>query len=124
MCLLVLLTVISEGVSQNDECDAETQVKMSILSVLRHNISTKSGVIMKLQASIDAKEAEAAKLKSFKTFVSEIPNETAPNIGELEKACEDAVAIDCCQVSVARVRYLLTKKAITVCCMHSYRYVH
>ena len=76
------------------------QMLMSILSVLRHNFTTGNSVMRKLQASIDIKEAEVAKLETYLEFVSAVHNKTAADIQELERACEDTVAIDCCQVIV------------------------
>ena len=56
--LFVFLMVILESVSQKEQCDAESQVKMSILSGLRHNFTTGNSVMMNLQASIDIKKAK------------------------------------------------------------------
>ena len=95
--------MISEVLSHNVKCDDESQVKMSILSRLRHNLTTRNSVMMNLQASIDIKEAEVARLKTYLTFVSAMPNKTAADIQELEIACEDTVARDCCQVSIVLV---------------------
>ena len=95
--------MISEVLSQNVKCDDESQVKMSILSRLRHNFTTRNSVMMNLQASIDIKAAEMEKLETYLEFVSAVHNKTAADIQELERACEDTVAIDCCQVSIVLV---------------------
>ena len=107
--LLVLLIGIPEVVSQNEECDAESQVKMSALSALRHSLTAKKPKMAELQASIDIKEAEVAKLKAYlsttleeaETIITAIHNKTTPDIQGLETTCdlEGTLAIDCCQVS-------------------------
>ena len=44
--------VISEGVSQNEQCDDESRVKLSILSALRYSLIAKNSQIMKLQTEM------------------------------------------------------------------------
>ena len=98
--------VISESVSQNNECDAESQVKMSILSALRHSYAEKKSEMKNLQSSIENKEAEVAKLRIYLnttqeealTILTTIQNRTTPDVLALETACEGANVIDCCQV--------------------------
>ena len=107
--LLVLLMGISEVVSQNSnhQCDPESQVKMSIISALRHSLAVKNRLLEDLPALIIAKEAEAEKLKKIlDTTTEEVPaiitaldNETTTDTVELETACEGLIALDCCHVS-------------------------
>ena len=104
--LLVFLMVISGGVSQIEECDAESQIKLSALSALRHSLVMKNTMMMQLQASIDIKEAEMTQLKEYmnttedeaETLINAIHNKTIPDIQKLELTCEDAFARDCCEV--------------------------
>ena len=102
--------VISKSVSQREECDAESQVKLSALSALRYSLRTKDTTMMQLQASIDIEEAEVAKLRAYlnttleeaETLITAIHNKTTPDIRELEITCEGAIATDCCEVSLDR----------------------
>ena len=107
VCLLVLLMGISKVVSQDQQCDAESQVKMSIISALRHSLAVKNRLLEDLPALIITKEAEAEKLKKIlDTTKEEVPaiitaldNETTTDTVELETACEGLIALDCCHVS-------------------------
>ena len=99
--------VISEGVSRNDECDALSQVLISLHSAISHNLTTTNSVMMNLQAAIDTKEADVKRLKTYQTFLSAIHNETTPDIQELETDCED-LAVDCCQVIYSNYSLVLS----------------
>ena len=98
--------VISKSLSQREECDGESQVKLSALSALRHSLVTKNTMMMELQDSIHLKEAEVAKLRAYlnitekeaETLITTIHNTTTPDIQELELRCDDAIARDCCEV--------------------------
>ena len=107
VCLLVLLMGISKVVSQKLQCDAESQVKMSIISALRHSLAVKNRLLEDLPAAIIDKESEVEKLKKILNTTSEevpaiitaLDNETTTDIVELETACEGLIALDCCHVS-------------------------
>ena len=112
-CLLVLLMGISEVVSLNQQCDAESQVKMSMVSALRHSLAVKNGILVELQGSIVVKEAEVEKLRKtlnttsqeLQAIVTALDNETAQDVEELETACEGFTAMDCCHVSKVYLYY-------------------
>ena len=120
-CLLVLLMGISEVVSQDQQCDAESQVKMSIVSALRHSLAVKNGILVELQDSIVVKEAEVEKLREnlnttsqeLQAIVTALDNETAQDMEELETVCEGFIATDCCHVSEGNnnysVKYMQTR---------------
>ena len=96
------------------KCDAESQVKSSMLSGLRYSLTTKTNLTMKLQAEIVKLQAEVVKLRTYLNttqedtlvLISEIHSITAPDILKLA-TCDGAFAIDCCQVSSDRTVFAM-----------------
>ena len=82
-----------------EKCDAESQVKLSMLSALRYRLTIKNNLILKLQADI-------VKLRAYLNttqdealvLLTAIRNKTTPDIQELLTTCDGAIAIDCCEV--------------------------
>ena len=98
----------SEVVSQNVDCDVESQIEMSSLSTLKHSLMVNIIVKKELQASLDKAEAEVARLKAHmnhtiahaENIMTTIYNKTTHRcIAELETTCESVLFTDCCQAS-------------------------
>ena len=96
--------MISEGVSQNEECDDESRVKLSILSALRYSLVAKNSQIMKLQTEMEKIETYLNTTEEeAETLITEIHNKTTPNTLQLETSCAGASVRDCCEVSIIAV---------------------
>jgi hypothetical protein len=93
--LLILLMVVSEGVSQDEQCDDESRVKLSILSAQRYSLRAKNREIMNLQAELEKMETY---LEEADTLITEIENKTTPDTLQLETSCAGASVRDCCEV--------------------------
>ena len=94
--------VISEGVSQNEQCDDESRVKLSILSALRYSLVAKNREIMNLQAEMEEIETYLKTTEEeAETLKTEICNKTTtPDTLDIETLCVDASVRDCCEVSI------------------------
>ena len=96
--------VISEGVSQNEQCDDESRVKLSILSALRYNLMAKNREIMNLQAEMEKMETYLNTTKEkADTLITAIHNKTTPDTLQLETSCAGASVRNCCEVSIIAV---------------------
>ena len=97
--------VISEGVSQNEQCDDESRVKLSILSGLRYSLVAKNREIMNLQAEMEKIETYLKTTEEkAETLKTEICNKTTtPDTLDIETLCVDASVRDCCEVSIKAI---------------------
>ena len=87
--------------TQDEVCDAETQVKLSQLGGLRHThrLKTATSAVMKdevKEATVILEEL----LEDMEDLQTTIFNKTTPEIEELEamETCDDDIPVDCCQV--------------------------
>ena len=103
--LLLVTSFPSEGVeaSQQNVCDAEAQVKLSMIAGLRrtHTMKLKDSrelktVVEDLERTLNIMLNETAKLETL------MQNITTPELDELEAShtCEGGIARDCCQVRI------------------------
>ena len=92
--------VIAESVSQDAICDAESQIRVSTLSALRHSLAIKNSAVIQLQTEMSKLLVQLNIISGeVQILTTVINNKTTTDILDIETACERAIATDCCEVS-------------------------
>ena len=98
--------VIAESMSQDVICDAESQVRLSTLSALRHSLAIKNSLVTQLQVEVSKLIVRLNIISGeVQTLTTVINNKTTTDILDVETACERVIATDCCEVSYDRTSF-------------------
>ena len=103
-----MLSNLTEEMKALPQCDAESQVKLSLLAGLKYHHYLKTSKASELRAQCKETEATLAELETALSVTLEeeaelqelVHNMTTAELEEMEAmyTCESSVATDCCQV--------------------------